>query len=69
MNNLFTDDQLVELLQQGNEKAFGEIYNRYWFKLFGVAYHQTGTKEEAEELVHDVFESLWNNRDSIKSGI
>jgi len=63
MNNLFTDEQLVDLLQQGNEKAFGEIYNRYWYKLFGVAYHQTGTKEEAEELVHDVFESLWNKRE------
>ena len=63
MNNILTDEQLVDLLQQGNEKAFGEIYNRYWYKLFGVAYHQTGTKEEAEELVHDVFESLWNKRE------
>jgi RNA polymerase sigma-70 factor (family 1) len=63
MSKLFSDEQLVDLLHQGNEKAFGEIYDRYWFKLFGVAYHQTGTKEEAEELVHDVFESLWNNRE------
>lgn len=63
MNYILTDEQLVDLLQQGNEKAFGEIYNRYWYKLFGVAYHQTGTKEEAEELVHDVFESLWNKRE------
>lgn len=63
MNNLFTDEQLVDLLRQGNAKAFGEIYNRYWFKLFGVAYHHTGAKEEAEELVHDVFETLWTKRE------
>lgn len=57
-----TDEQLVISLQNGDEAAFGEIYNRYWFKLYGVAFHQTGTREEAEELVHDVFESLWQKR-------
>jgi len=66
MYNLFTDEQLVDMLHKGQEKAFAEIYSRYWFKLFGVAYHQTGTKEEAEELVHDVFETLWTKREQIK---
>lgn len=56
------DEQLVDFLQKGNEKAFCEIYKRYWFKLYGIAYQETGTKEEAEELVHDVFESLWCKR-------
>ncbi|MEP7321752.1 MAG: RNA polymerase sigma-70 factor [Saprospiraceae bacterium] len=56
------DEQLVVFLKSDNAMAFEEIYNRYWYKLFGVAYHQTGTKEEAEEFVHDLFESLWNKR-------
>lgn len=63
MKKLYTDEELVDLLQKGNEKAFREIYHRYWYKLFRVAYHQIGTKEEAEELVHDVFENLWNKRE------
>ena len=63
MKEPLTDQQLVDLLQAGSEKAFAEIYNRYWFKLYSIAYHQTGAKEEAEELVHDVFESLWNRRE------
>ncbi|WP_379992545.1 RNA polymerase sigma factor [Dyadobacter subterraneus] len=50
-------------LSEGNKIAFGEIYDRYWYKLFCIAYHQIGTKEEAEELVHDLFESLWNRRE------
>jgi RNA polymerase sigma-70 factor (ECF subfamily) len=57
-----TDDELVDALREGDAKAFGEIYNRYWYKLFGVAYHETGSREDAEELVHDLFESLWNKR-------
>ena len=57
-----SDEQLVDFLMQGNERAYEEIYNRYWYNLFAIAYHETGTREEAEELVHDVFESLWNRR-------
>ena len=62
MNKLLTDEQLVIKLIEGSKPAFGEIYDRYWYKLFCIAYHQIGTREEAEELVHDLFESLWNRR-------
>lgn len=60
-----SDEQLLFFLREGNANAFAEIYDRYWYKLFGVAYHKIGTKEEAEELVHDVFESLWNKRQEV----
>lgn len=63
MTKLLTDEQLVIQLNESNKRAFGEIYDRYWYKLFCIAYHQIGTREEAEELVHDLFESLWNRRD------
>ncbi len=63
MHTILTDEQLVTELSEGNKIAFGEIYDRYWYKLFCIAYHQIGTKEEAEELVHDLFESLWNRRE------
>ncbi|MFD1144366.1 RNA polymerase sigma-70 factor [Larkinella insperata] len=62
MNAGRTDEELVDALQESNARAFGEIYNRYWYKLFCIAYHETGSREDAEELVHDLFESLWNKR-------
>lgn len=62
MNARITDAELVSLLKGGNQKAFEEIYNRYWYKLFCVAYYETGSREDAEELVHDLFESIWNKR-------
>lgn len=61
----YSDEELVELLGEGNNQAFEEIYRRYWYRLFGVAYHETGTREEAEELVHDLFEQLWNRRQQL----
>ncbi len=62
MNKQPTDEQLVAFLKESNKKAFEEIYNRYWYKLFNMAYRETGTREEAEELVHDLFETLWKKR-------
>ncbi len=52
-------------LREGKIAAFEEIYRRYWYKLFGIAYHQTGVREEAEELVQDVFLSLWRRRSDV----
>lgn len=61
----FGDAHLVEFLQEGKISAFEEIYRRYWCKLYGIAYHQTGVKEEAEELVQEVFLSIWNRRSEV----
>ncbi|WP_138476406.1 RNA polymerase sigma factor [Dyadobacter bucti] len=62
MGKFLTDEQLVIRLHESNKQAFEEIYDRYWYKLFCICYHQLGSKEESEELVHDIFESLWYKR-------
>lgn len=59
---LHTDEQLIDCMMQSDERAFEEIYNRYWDKLYGVALHQLGSREEAEQLVQDVYEKLWKRR-------
>jgi RNA polymerase sigma-70 factor (family 1) len=57
------DHQLILGLRQGHSAAFEEIYARYWFKIYRIAFNQTGNKEEAEELVQEVFLSIWNRRE------
>ncbi|HAO48568.1 MAG TPA: RNA polymerase sigma-70 factor [Runella sp.] len=59
------DERLVEFLREGKIPAFEEIYRRYWYKLYGIAYHQTGVREEAEELVQEVFLTIWNRRSEV----
>jgi RNA polymerase sigma-70 factor (ECF subfamily) len=49
------DSELIQLLRQGEEGAFTEIYNRYWKVLFNVASNKTNSLAEAEELVQDLF--------------
>ena len=38
--------------------AIAELYDRYGAGLFRLAYRLTGTKEDAEDVVHDVFVGL-----------
>ena len=58
--------QYVCALRCGDEKAFTLLYNEYWDVLFGVAYNTTRSKEIAQEIVQDVFASLWANRKDLQ---
>ena len=60
--SLFTDKELVFLLQKGDALAFTEIYNRYWDKLYYVAYQRLSSAVESEEIVQGVFVQLWEKR-------
>jgi RNA polymerase sigma-70 factor (family 1) len=63
---LLTDSELLSLMQQGDEKAFTEIFNRYWKVVLVVAANKTGDLDEAEEIVQDIFVSLWNRREQLQ---
>lgn len=60
------DAVLVLQLQQSDVMAFDAIYDRYWSRLYGVAYNQIGTREETEDLLQNLFETLWRNRATLK---
>lgn len=61
----FTDIELVAILKSGDKIAFEEIYNRYWDKLFSIAGHKLDQLEDAEEVVQNIFISLWNRRETL----
>jgi RNA polymerase sigma-70 factor (family 1) len=63
--NINDDLMLITLLKQSNELAFQKIYNSYWDKLFAYTYNRLHIREISEEVVQDVFFSLWAKRESI----
>ncbi|MET6995971.1 RNA polymerase sigma-70 factor [Chitinophaga defluvii] len=65
VNNNYTDSELLRLLKAGSESAFTEIYNRYWHKLFAVAAARIQDMDEAEEIVQEIFVSLWRRREEL----
>ena len=60
------DLEIIQLLVTGEEHAFTEIYNRYWKRLIALAYSHTKDKFLAEEIVQEVFLSLWNRKGTIE---
>lgn len=58
-----SDIDLVDLLKNDDSVAFEIIYRRYWRSLFGFVFQQLGSKEDSEEVMHDLMLSLWQNRE------
>ena len=61
-----TDIELLASLIQGDERAFAALYKRYWKKLFVIACNRLDRPEDAEEIVQDIFASLWRRRAVLK---
>ena len=51
---------------RGSQKAFETLFERYSRELYAYSLQFTKSSEEAEEIVHDVFLCLWNNRHRLK---
>lgn len=56
-----TDDELLILLQKGNERAFTAIYERYHKLLFVVAYKYLKDNDSAKDAVQQIFLKLWES--------
>src|SRR5436853_241313 len=57
-----TDSALTALLGKGDGLAFETIYRRYARSLFNYARKNIDVREDCEEIVQDVFISLWTRR-------
>ncbi|MBC7921544.1 MAG: RNA polymerase sigma-70 factor [Ferruginibacter sp.] len=57
-----SDEQLLEILREGNDQAFDHLYDRYRDKLYTIALNRTRSREVAEELTQDTLADLWEKR-------
>lgn len=62
------EQQLVESLREGSVEAFNIIYGLYAKKLLVYISNATKNKEDAEEIVHDIFMCLWKTAPNIRVG-
>jgi len=60
-----SDNELLSLLKEGDRNAFTTLYNRYWDKLYAVAYNRLADEYEAEEAVQNIFLDLWKRKETI----
>ncbi|WP_431293371.1 RNA polymerase sigma factor [Pedobacter sp. P26] len=59
------DTELYALLKQGDRNAFVEIFERYYNLLIIYADKKLKNRQAAEDVVQEVYVSLWNRHKSI----
>ncbi len=55
----------ADRLRSGDEAAFGLVYRHYWSSLYAAAYNHVRSRDVAEELVQELFATLWLKREQL----
>jgi RNA polymerase sigma factor (sigma-70 family) len=63
----YSEQELVALLQERNEKAFGYLYDNYSGALFGIVNGIITDKEVANDVLQNVFVNIWRKIESYDS--
>jgi len=56
------DETLLAKISEGNSEAFSILYSRYIHNLYRYVFLVCKSHEDSEEIVHDLFVKLWENR-------
>ncbi len=59
-----TDEDLLRRVARGEGEALLELYRRHQADLFRFAWHMTGSRQHAEEVVQETFLLLWRKPDA-----
>jgi RNA polymerase sigma-70 factor (ECF subfamily) len=58
---LLADEDLMQLVREGDSAAFEVVYERHCTAAFSLAYRMMGRRGVAEDVVQEAFLSLWRS--------
>src|SRR5690349_11593256 len=58
-NSTSIDADLLTLIAKGDRRAFGQLYDRSSPVLFTMSLKMLGDREEAEDLLQEVYTEVW----------
>jgi RNA polymerase sigma-70 factor, ECF subfamily len=61
------DGELIAKVAQGDRSAFGALYDRYSTPLYSLAIRMLGNEAEAQDLLQEVFLSIWNKAPTFRA--
>ncbi len=61
----FSDQQLFEKIKSGCVNSFEQLFKRYWHVMYASARSRVQSHDEAEEIVQNIFSTLWEKRKSL----
>jgi len=66
MNSTLSEAELTKLISQGDRHAFTQLYSTYLNNLYRYIYSICYNKEISEEIVHELFLKVWENRQKLE---
>ncbi len=60
-----SDEEIIELLAAGDQRAVSSIFDQYYDYLCGVVYRVVADYEVSRDIVQDIFVDLWRKQDVI----
>jgi len=64
--NTFNDNELFNLIQTGDQAAFGALYRRYWQSMFNNSFKRLKNKDLSQDVVQNIFTDLWERREVVR---
>jgi RNA polymerase sigma-70 factor (ECF subfamily) len=62
------DEELMQLVHDGDVRAFEVVFDRHSSAAFSLAYRMCGRRSLAEDIVQDAFLSLWRSSSGYEPG-
>jgi RNA polymerase sigma-70 factor (ECF subfamily) len=56
------DEEVMQLVQDGNPRAFELLYDRHGGAAFSLSYRMVGNRVTAEDVTQEAFLSIWRSR-------
>lgn len=63
--NSYSEIELLALVSTGDRQAFTRLYSQYLDAAYHYVYLFTKCKDEAEEILQEVFVKIWENRERL----
>jgi len=63
-----SDEQLLSAIRKDDSQAFSEFVRRYWKKAYHITYSKVRSQPVTEEIVQDLFTTLWDKRITLSIG-
>ncbi len=60
--NKSSENHLLNLIKDGNQLAFRQVYDMYWDRLYIYTYNILNDQWLTEDVLHEVFTNIWIRR-------
>ena len=67
MHTDLKDEELIQLVQAGDESAFTELMSRYSPRVWKVVIANSRQRRDAEEILMDIWRAVWENINGLRS--